>query len=62
MDLEDRYRHEREEAERRHECGIEHQLQNQSNMMQMFMMAMMEGRLKRKRDEEKGKADWDVYK
>jgi hypothetical protein len=30
---------------------MERQLQSQSNMMQMFMLSMMDGRVKRKRDE-----------
>jgi hypothetical protein len=56
-DLEDRcgwerddddYRHhqDHEEADQRHECRIERQLQIQSEMMQMFMVHMLENQLK----------------
>ena len=56
-EAEDRYRHEREEAEERRVRRIERQLQNQYDMMQMFMMGMMEGHTKRKRDDEGDKED-----
>ena len=39
---------------RGNECKIERQLQSQSEMKQMFMMSMMNGPVKRKRDEEEG--------
>ena len=51
-EAEDHHRREREEAEERRERRMERQLQNQSEMMQIFMMSMMEGRMKRKRDHE----------
>jgi hypothetical protein len=50
-EAEERHRREREEAEERRERRMERQLQSQSDMMQMFMLSMMEGRMKRKRDE-----------
>ncbi len=51
-EAEDRHRREREEAEERRERRMERQFQNQSEMMQIFMMSMMEGRMKQKRDNE----------
>ena len=51
-EAEDRHRREREEAKERRERRMERQFQNQSEMMQIFMMSMMEGRMKRKRDHE----------
>ena len=51
-EAEDRHRWEREEAEERREHRMERQFQNQSEMMQVFMMSMMEGHMKRKRDHE----------
>ena len=51
-EAEDHHRREREEAEERRERRMERQLQNQSEMMQIFMMSMMEGCMKRKRDHE----------
>jgi hypothetical protein len=48
---EERYRRQREEAEDRCERRMEMQLNSQSEMMQMFMLSMMEGRIKRKRDD-----------
>jgi hypothetical protein len=48
---EERYRRQREEAEDRRERRMEMQLNSQSEMMQMFMLSMMEGRIKRKRDD-----------
>jgi len=56
-EAEDWYRREREEAKERREHWIEQQLQNQSDMVQMFMMSMMEGRMKRKRDDEEDNDD-----
>jgi len=50
-DAEERYRRQREEAEERRERRMEMQLSSQSEMMQMFMLSMMEGRIKRKRDD-----------
>ena len=47
-----RIRRDHEEAEERCECRLERQLQNQADMMQMFMMSMMDGHAKRKRDNE----------
>lgn len=55
--MEERRRREREEAEDRRERRMERQLQSQSEMMQMFMLSMMDGRgvvdgrMKRKRDD-----------
>ena len=51
-EAEDRHRREREEAEERRERRMERQFQNQSEMMQIFMMSVMEGRMKRKREHE----------
>ena len=45
----ERHLREREEAEERRERRMERQLQSQSGMMQMFMLSMMDGRVKRKR-------------
>ena len=50
-ELEERRRREREEAEDRRERRMERQLQSQSEMMKMFMVSMMDRRLKRKRDD-----------
>ena len=50
-DAEERYRRQREEAEEQRECRMERQLRSQSEMMQMFMLSMMDGRIKRKRDD-----------
>ena len=47
----ERHWHEQEEAEKRHKRRMERQLQSQSDMMQMFMLSMMDGHVKRKRDE-----------
>lgn len=49
-EADERYRRERDEAEDRRERRMERQMQSQSEMMQVFMMGMMEGRFKRKRD------------
>ena len=45
---EERNHRECQEADQRRELWLERQLQNQSEMMQMFMMSMMGGSKKRK--------------
>ena len=52
-------RRERQEAEERRERRLERQLQNQSEMMQMFMMSMMGGKMKRRRDHDEEENDED---
>lgn len=45
------------EAEERHKHRLDRQLQNQTEMMQMFMMSIMDGHTKRNRDNEDNKED-----